>query len=45
MRWKTGIPGKEGTDWEGGVFTVTLDFSDEVSGAARRGANDESEER
>ena len=29
MRWKTGIPGKEGTDWAGGLFTVTLDFSDE----------------
>ena len=29
MKWKTGIPGKAGTDWEGGLFTVMLDFSDE----------------
>ena len=27
MVWETGIPGKEGTDWEGGVYTVRLTFS------------------
>jgi len=25
--WEAGIPGKEGTDWEGGVYTITLEFS------------------
>lgn len=29
MKWESGIPGKEGTDWEGGVYKVTLEFSDE----------------
>ena len=29
MFWETGIPGKEGTDWEGGVYKVTLEFSEE----------------
>ena len=29
MTWETGIPGKNGTDWEGGVFKVTMEFSDE----------------
>ncbi|KAL3782475.1 hypothetical protein HJC23_002226 [Cyclotella cryptica] len=29
MVWETGIPGKEGTDWEGGVYKVMLEFSDE----------------
>lgn len=27
--WKAGIPGKEGTDWEGGVYLVSMEFSDE----------------
>jgi len=26
MKWETGIPGKEGTDWEGGVYTVLIQF-------------------
>jgi len=29
MKWETGIPGKPGTDWEGGVYKVTLEFSEE----------------
>ena len=29
MLWETGIPGKTGTDWEGGVFKVTMEFPDE----------------
>lgn len=27
--WEAGIPGKKGTDWEGGVFKVRMEFSDE----------------
>lgn len=29
MKWETGIPGKEGTDWEGGVFKVVMEFPPE----------------
>ena len=29
MVWETGIPGKAGTDWEGGVFKVKMEFPDE----------------
>ena len=29
MLWKCLIPGKEGTDWEGGLFKVDMHFSDE----------------
>jgi ubiquitin-conjugating enzyme E2 I len=29
MMWETGIPGKEGTDWEGGLYKVMLEFSEE----------------
>lgn len=29
MRWTCGIPGREGTDWAGGVYPVTLEFSDD----------------
>ena len=28
-RWKAGIPGKPGTDWEGGVYEVTMEFTEE----------------
>lgn len=28
MRWKCNIPGKKGTDWEGGFYPVTLEFGD-----------------
>jgi hypothetical protein len=29
MAWETGVPGKEGTDWEGGVFKVSMEFSED----------------
>jgi len=29
MTWEAGIPGKEGTDWEGGIYKVTMEFSEE----------------
>lgn len=25
--WEAGIPGKKGTDWEGGVYSLRIDFS------------------
>ena len=31
MKWEAGIPGKEGTDWAGGVFKITMEFPEEVS--------------
>jgi ubiquitin-conjugating enzyme E2 I len=27
--WEAGIPGKKGTNWEGGVYKVRMEFSDE----------------
>ena len=27
--WEAGVPGKKGTDWEGGVYKVQMEFSDE----------------
>ena len=29
MNWDAGIPGKDGTDWEGGVFKVSMEFSED----------------
>ena len=29
MKWNCHIPGKPGTDWEGGYFPLTLEFSEE----------------
>lgn len=29
FKWKCGIPGKEGTDWAGGVYTLTMTFPDD----------------
>lgn len=29
MIWEVGIPGKEGTDWEGGLYKVRMEFTDE----------------
>lgn len=26
MKWEAGIPGKPGTDWEGGVYKVSMEF-------------------
>ena len=27
--WEAGVPGKKGTNWEGGVYKVQMEFSDE----------------
>jgi ubiquitin-conjugating enzyme E2 I len=27
--WEAGVPGKEGTDWEGGTYKVRMEFSEE----------------
>ena len=37
MKWTTGIPGKEDTDWAGGVYTVTLEFEDSYPSKVREG--------
>lgn len=29
MTWETGIPGKANTIWEGGVYKVLMEFTDE----------------
>eukprot|EP00667_Euglena_gracilis_P033659 EG_transcript_55621 len=29
MHWEAGIPGKAGTPWEGGLYKLTIDFSDD----------------
>ena len=29
MKWVTGIPGKEGTDWSGGLYKVVMEFTEE----------------
>jgi len=29
FKWKCGIPGKEATDWAGGVYTLTLNFPED----------------
>lgn len=29
MAWETGVPGKENTNWEGGVFKVSMEFSED----------------
>lgn len=29
MKWETGIPGKEGTDWFPGMYKLTMEFPDE----------------
>jgi Ubiquitin-conjugating enzyme len=30
FRWECGVPGPLGTDWEGGVYKLTMVFTDEV---------------
>ena len=27
FKWEAGIPGKKGTDWEGGLYKVRIDFT------------------
>lgn len=29
MKWKCHIPGKQGSDWEGGFYPLTMEFSDD----------------
>jgi ubiquitin-protein ligase len=29
MKWNCHIPGKAGTDWEGGYFPLTMDFGED----------------
>ena len=29
FHWTAGIPGKKDTDWEGGLYNVTMEFSNE----------------
>lgn len=29
MKWNCHIPGKQGTDWEGGFFPLTMEFSED----------------
>lgn len=29
FRWKCGIPGKDATDWAGGVYTMTMQFPED----------------
>lgn len=29
MRWKCFIPGKEGTNWDGGFFPLTMEFTED----------------
>jgi ubiquitin-protein ligase len=29
MKWTCGIPGKKGTDWENGIFPLTMAFTDD----------------
>ncbi|KAI9218238.1 ubiquitin-conjugating enzyme 9 [Blastocladiella britannica] len=29
LKWEAGIPGKEGTDWEGGVYKLVLEFPED----------------
>lgn len=36
MTWEIGIPGKDGTDWEGGLFNVLMEFPDEYPSKVKR---------
>lgn len=29
MKWKCFVPGKKGTDWEGGFYPLTMEFTDD----------------
>lgn len=39
MTWEIGIPGKHGTDWEGGLFNVLMEFPDEYPSKVNRFAS------
>jgi ubiquitin-conjugating enzyme E2 I len=34
FKWEAGIPGKAGTDWEGGVYKVVLQFTSDYPSQA-----------
>ena len=34
MKWECGIPGPEGSDWEGGLYKLTVEFTDEYPAKA-----------
>lgn len=38
MIWECGIPGREGTPWEGGLYTLDLHFPPEYPGKPPRAA-------
>lgn len=29
LKWRCHIPGKQGTDWDGGYFPLTMEFSED----------------
>lgn len=29
LKWECGIPGKDGTDWAGGVYNMSMEFSED----------------
>lgn len=29
MKWKCFVPGKKGTDWEGGFYPLTMEFTED----------------
>ena len=29
MKWQCGVPGKEGSPWAGGVYRLSMEFTDE----------------
>lgn len=29
MKWNCGVPGKENTDWSGGLYNITMEFSED----------------
>lgn len=44
MRWKCFVPGKEGTEWAGGLYPLSMEFTEDypakppkVQGGARVG--------
>ena len=29
MKWEAGIPGRQGTDWENGLYKLTMEFTED----------------
>jgi hypothetical protein len=38
MKWECSVPGKEGTPWEGGEYTIAMEFTDEYPSKVRDSA-------